>query len=66
MAFKVLKTSEAAAALGVSAKTLESWRCRKKGPPFVRVGSAKIGYLEKDLQQFVAESTRAHGDRNEL
>jgi predicted DNA-binding transcriptional regulator AlpA len=63
MAFKVLKTGEAAAALGVSAKTLESWRCRKKGPPYVRVGTAKIGYLEEDLQKFVADSTGSRGDK---
>jgi DNA-binding transcriptional regulator YiaG len=35
---KLMNQDEVAEYLGVSVKTLEAWRCRKKGPSFIKLG----------------------------
>jgi hypothetical protein len=47
--------TEVAAAkhLTLSVRTLQAWRCRGEGPPFVRAGRA-IRYCLADLQAWIA------------
>jgi hypothetical protein len=45
----LLTTYEAARYLGVSAGTLANWRCRGKGPPFVKIEPADLSGLSVDL-----------------
>jgi len=52
--FRIISTREAALVLGLSAATLETWRCEGTGPKYVRIGSRRIGYLKRDLVAFVA------------
>jgi predicted DNA-binding transcriptional regulator AlpA len=49
---KVLNNSEAAALIGVTPATLRFWRCKGRGPRFVKLGEAKqagVAYLESDI-----------------
>jgi hypothetical protein len=38
---KVLSNEEAAALIGVTPGTLRFWRCKGKGPRFIKLGGAK-------------------------
>lgn len=55
---EMLKTDAAAAALGLSRRTLPVWRTKHKGPPFVRVGTA-VRYRKGDLRLWMAANTVA-------
>ena len=48
----LMRENEAAARLAVAPRTLQAWRCRGGGPPFVRIAGA-IRYAEDDLEAFV-------------
>lgn len=43
--------------LGVSPKTLVDWRCRGRGPRYVKLGSS-VRYRRQDLDDFVARRVR--------
>jgi len=47
----------AARELGVSPKTLEAWRARGEGPPFVRLSRTCVRYALTDLRDFIAART---------
>jgi hypothetical protein len=47
----VLREREAAAFLDISVKTLQSWRLRRQGPPYVKTGRA-VRYRLCDLVRF--------------
>ncbi len=51
-----LTEDETALALGVTKATLRSWRARKRGPPWSRVGR-KVVYSENRLCDFIAAQT---------
>jgi excisionase family DNA binding protein len=53
----MVRTEQAAKILDVTKSTLESWRCRGGGPPFVRYGRA-IRYREEDLNRFIESKVR--------
>jgi excisionase family DNA binding protein len=53
----MLRTEQAAKILDVTKSTLESWRCRGGGPPFVRYGRA-IRYREEDIERFIESKVR--------
>ena len=53
----MVRTKQAAIILDVTKSTLESWRCRGGGPPFVRYGRA-IRYREEDLDRFIVSKIR--------
>lgn len=42
--------------LGLSSRTLQAWRARNEGPPFVRAGRA-IRYRRRDLIGWIALNT---------
>jgi predicted DNA-binding transcriptional regulator AlpA len=49
---KVLNNSEAAALIGVTPATLRFWRCKGRGPRFVKLGEAKqagVAYIVSDI-----------------
>ncbi len=54
---KLLSTIEAAHLPGVSPATLETWRCRGGGPPFVKVGS-RVLYEPEALASYIARNRR--------
>jgi len=49
---KVLNNNEAAALIGVTPATLRFWRCKGRGPRFVKLGDAKqagVAYVEAEV-----------------
>lgn len=48
----LLNEKQAAAFLGVSVKTLQSWRFLRKGPPYIKMGAA-VRYQQAGLDQYV-------------
>ena len=53
-----LKTSEAAAWLGLSAKTLARYRSAGKGPVFYLIGERAVRYLREDLRVWLKKRRR--------
>ncbi len=49
----LLNTAAAAAELGLSRRTLEAWRLRGQGPPFLRVGPRRVAYARRDLDAWL-------------
>jgi excisionase family DNA binding protein len=61
-ATEMLTSREAAVYLGVSAGTLDIWRCRRSYPiPFVKVGR-NVRYRKADLDEFLQRRTKGGGD----
>lgn len=58
MVEKVLSNDEAARFLGLSPRTLPGMRRRGDGPPFIKLGARRLGYLESDLQKWVESQRR--------
>lgn len=54
---KLLTTKAAAAILGISPRTLQSWRAQGKSPKYQRLGHKTIRYKEEDLKQWVKENS---------
>jgi excisionase family DNA binding protein len=53
----MITTAEAATYLSLSPRTLENWRARQEGPPFVRMGAA-VRYDTEALSEWVKESAQ--------
>jgi predicted DNA-binding transcriptional regulator AlpA len=53
---RLLTTPQAADLLSVSTGTLQNWRWKNQGPPFVRVGRRAVRYLIRDLHAFVNQN----------
>jgi hypothetical protein len=49
----ILSSEETAAEIKVRPRTLESWRRRGFGPPFVRVSSRCIRYHRDDIERWL-------------
>ncbi|HAU28676.1 MAG TPA: DNA-binding protein [Rhodospirillaceae bacterium] len=45
----LLTEKEAAQLLGLSIRTLQAWRYRKEGPPFIKMSGRAIRYQRSDL-----------------
>ncbi len=54
----ILLTLEAAEHIRSSKSTLEKWRLRGEGPPFILIGSRKVGYFRADLDDWLASRRR--------
>lgn len=52
----LLKEQDAADLLSLSVRTLQSWRTRMAGPPFVQVGRA-VRYRRRDLIAWIDVNT---------
>ena len=50
---RLLTTRQVAEWLGVGHQTLERWRGRGEGPPFVRLPGRAVRYRGEDVQAFV-------------
>ncbi len=48
-----------AAALGVQDSTMATWRRKKKGPPYVRIGHS-VAYLKSDVYMWLVENRVTH------
>ncbi len=59
----MLRTEQAALILDVTKSTLESWRCRGGGPPFVRYGR-EVRYREEDLSRFIESKIQRNTSEN--
>jgi predicted DNA-binding transcriptional regulator AlpA len=53
MPVEILLTREAAEHVKLSASSLEKFRVRGDGPPFIRIGARKVGYLRGDLDRWI-------------
>lgn len=56
---RLLETVHAADELGLSPRTLEGWRRRGEGPPFLRIGR-RVKYRIEDIEAYKA--ARLHGN----
>lgn len=56
---RLLDTEKAAEILGLKPSTLDGWRCRGGGPPYLKLGAA-VRYVESELLEW-ALSRRATG-----
>ena len=56
---KLLTTREASEYLGgrVAPKTLQEWRCARKGPPWVSL-NGRIFYKPEDLDDWIEENRK--------
>ena len=53
----LLSTEDAAIYLGISARTLETWRCKQKyNIPYVKIGSV-VRYKISDLDNYISNNT---------
>ena len=55
---ELLVTAQAARLLDISPRTLEGFRCRGGGPPFIRISSRAIRYRRGDLYQWLYDRRR--------
>ena len=51
----LLNQVQAASLIGVSERTLECWRWRGDGPPYVKISRRAVRYRRRDIQEW-AES----------
>lgn len=55
---RIKLTPEAAQYIGASTTFLEKARCAGDGPPFIRIGARKVGYLTEDLDAWLESRRR--------
>ena len=53
---RAITETEAATMLAMSVKTLRAWRCKGRGPRFVKFGRA-VRYLPSDMDEYVRKNT---------
>jgi excisionase family DNA binding protein len=51
---RLLDQKEVAELLGVSTKTLEAWRCKRKGPKYFKIGRL-ARYTEAEVMKYLNE-----------
>ena len=62
---ELLSQRQVAARLGLSARTIEGWRARGVGPPFLRLSARAVRYRTSDLEQWLDEHRVADEPRLE-
>jgi Helix-turn-helix domain len=55
----LLETADVAVELGLSPRTLEGWRRRGEGPPYLKVGRL-VKYRPEDIEAYKAAQLRAN------
>lgn len=56
----LIATPEAAAILGVSRRTMESWRRQRYGPPWVRLGRrGAVRYRRAEIERWIEQRAEA-------
>jgi len=61
-----LTESYAAEYLGISKKTLQRWRFDLKGPAYAKLNGKLIRYHQADLDEWMAQQTITHEDKESL
>jgi len=59
---KIISSNDAAAMLGVTPATLRYWRCKGKGPRFIKLGGCRqagVAYDPADIEAWKAARTFA-------
>jgi hypothetical protein len=56
---RLLETLDVAVELGLSPRTLEGWRRRGEGPPYLKVGRL-VKYRPEDIEAYKAARLRAN------
>jgi predicted site-specific integrase-resolvase len=56
---RLLETVHAADELGLSPRTLEGWRRRGEGPPYLKIGR-RVKYHPEDIEAYKAARLRAN------
>jgi len=61
---RLFTTHQAAEYLGLSPKTLETWRCRgdRPQPRSIKLGAKAIRYRQSDLDAFILAGLQGEGD----
>ncbi len=54
----LLTETEVARILGFSVRTLQKWRVRGEGPPFMKVSARAIRYRRSDIKAWVEANMR--------
>jgi len=54
----LMSTEEMSGVLQVSPQTLATWRCKKRGPPSIKLGK-KVFYLISDFSRWTQEQAKA-------
>lgn len=63
---RLITENDAAPFLGHSVRTLQKWRVKGGGPPFVRISSRSIRYTRRELMRWAhARLCRRTSDRRE-
>lgn len=60
MSDALLNQRQAAARLGLAPRTLESFRFKGGGPPFVRISARCVRYRPADLDAWIADRVHLH------
>jgi len=55
--FTLLNTEEAATLLGISRHTMEDWRWKRLGPPWIRISKSCVRYDLDALRLWLSEHT---------
>jgi len=59
MSMQILLTpKQVAERLGLSVNTLIDWRWRRVGPPWTKISSKCVRYIEEELERWVLEQTQ--------
>lgn len=56
---QLLTADETADLLRISPRTLENWRARGHGPPYLRLTRRRIAYRERDVLAWIDSRLRA-------
>lgn len=59
---ELLKPADAARVLQVKEQTLRVWRSQGRGPAFVKLGSGRVRYDPRDLEEWTAGAKRGGTD----
>jgi predicted DNA-binding transcriptional regulator AlpA len=62
---ELLSQRQVAVRLGVSARTIEGWRARGVGPPFLRLSARAVRYRSSDLEHWLDQRRVADGPGHE-
>ena len=57
---QVLTTADAAKMLSCTIRKLQNDRNKRQGMPFIRLGHNRVGYLYKDIVEFIEERRIDH------
>jgi predicted DNA-binding transcriptional regulator AlpA len=57
---RLLDEKEAATLLGLSHRTLQAWRLKGGGPPYIKMSARAVRYSVRDLTTWVVLHSRSH------